>query len=495
MLKDNRLTPELTHYAKHIIGLAQDNGLSFYPIKFLLVSPEELNGIAAYGGFPNRIPHWTHGQQFDELHKKYRYGAAKIYELVINTDPVYAYLLTTNTLVDQKLVMAHVCGHADFFYNNSWFKPTDKNMLNQMANNASRVRRIIKKHGRLEVEEFINICKSVENLIDPYRAYSPILSKDDGEEFVPPKPVAKLPAKDYMDKYINTKDYLEAQKAKQKEEREQQKKLPERPDKDVLGFILEHSTNLERWKRDILGMIREESYYFAPQMMTKIMNEGWASFWHSELMTTKLADSSDIVDYCDRHSGVVSASGGLNPYRLGIELFRDIEDRWNRGAHGIEYDRCDDVRVKAEWDTGAGRGREKIFQVRQTCNDITFLDNYLTPEFCLKQKLFKFEPDNVFGGYTQIETEFKKVKSQLLTMLSNGGQPIISVSDGNYDNKGELMLSHDYDGRMLDTDQSKDVLKNLYELWGRPVHLQTVDKNTDILWSYTNEGFEKTLLL
>ena len=141
----------------------------------------------------------------------------------------------------------------------------------------------------------------------------------------------------------------------------------------------------------MLAIIRDETYYFAPQAQTKIMNEGWASYWHSTIMTRQGLTPAEVINYCDHHSGTMASSPTqLNPYKLGIELFRDIEDRWNRGEFGKDYDDCDDYRTRQNWNTDAGLGREKIFEVRRIHNDLTFIDEFLTLDFVREQKLFKF---------------------------------------------------------------------------------------------------------
>ena len=147
---------------------ARDYGLDFFETIFEVVDYEEMSMLAAFGGFPLRYPHWRFGAQYDELMKGYSYGLQKIYEMVINTDPCYAYLLDVNAMTDQKLVIAHVYGHCDFFKNNAWFARTNRKMLDQMANHAARVNRYIDRFGYEAVEEFIDACLSIEDLIDPY---------------------------------------------------------------------------------------------------------------------------------------------------------------------------------------------------------------------------------------------------------------------------------------------------------------------------------------
>ncbi len=232
---------------------------------------------------------------------------------------------------------------------------------------------------------------------------------------------------------------------------------------------------LNAWQADVLSILRDEAYYFAPQGQTKIMNEGWASYWHSKMMTTQIASAGEIVQFADHHSGTMASSGGsLNPYKLGIELFRDIEDRWNRGAFGKEYEECDDHGAQQDWDQQLGLGRDKIFEVRRVHNDLTFIDSFLTLDFVRRHKLFKFGY-NPGTEYYEIETRaFPQVKRQLLGNLTNLGRPQISVVDGNYKNRGELYLEHDFTGVELQTDYAQDTLKNLHRLWTRPVHIATV---------------------
>jgi stage V sporulation protein R len=235
----------------------------------------------------------------------------------------------------------------------------------------------------------------------------------------------------------------------------------------------------------VLSIIREEAYYFAPQGQTKIMNEGWASYWHSTIMTRRGLSPADVVCYCDHHSGTVATSRGqLNPYKLGIELFRDIEDRWNKGRFGADYDQCDDLVARREWNTERGLGREKIFEVRRIHNDLTFIDTFLTHEFCREHKLFAFGYNNDAQSYEIESREFPKIKQRLLDNLTNRGRPHIVVLDGNYKNRGELYLHHTYQGVELDTGCARDTLAALEKIWRRPVHIETAQNEQRVVLSW-----------
>ena len=482
---------ELAHLQTQIEKHAVDYGLDFFEIRYEMVDYRTVNLLAAYDGFPTRYPHWRFGMEYERLSKSYAYGLHRIYEMVINTDPCYAYLLTSNLPVDQKLVMAHVCGHADFFKHNMWFALTNRKMLDEMANHAARVRSYIERYGLEQVENFLDACLSLENLIDIHAAG--IRRKPEYVEEKQPQTVRRIKAKKYMDEYINPRDFLAAEQRKIDDEQKQQKNFPEAPVRDVLLFLMQHAP-LENWQRDILGIVREESYYFAPQRQTKIMNEGWAVYWHTTLMTNHLLEPNEIVDYADHHSGTIAAHPGrLNPYRLGYYLLLDIEDRWNRGAFGSEYENVQSRRAKDEWDMKLGKGREKIFEVRRIYNDVGFIDTFLTEEFAQKHKLFSFAYNERRGNYEIASREFSEIKRKLLFQLTNFGQPVIDVVNANHANRGELYLVHRYEGIDLDEPYLEATLGNLQLVWGRPVHLETcvMDKEKGpqpVLYSHGPKG-------
>ncbi|MHC5540386.1 SpoVR family protein [Singulisphaera rosea] len=474
---------------------AREFGLDFYDTIFEVLDYDELSEIAALGGFPTRYPHWRFGMEYQQLSKGYRYGLQKIYEMVINNDPCYAYLLRCNQWVDQKLVMAHVYGHNDFFKNNIWFSRTNRKMMDETANHGNRIRSHMERHGEDAVEGFIDSCLSLENLIDMHSPF--IKRRDDVDRYDfngaddSQSASAKFQSKDYMDAYVNPPAVLKEQLRQKEVERQKAKQFPEQPERDVLLFLLEHAP-LHTWQRDVLSIVREEAYYFTPQGQTKIMNEGWASYWHSTIMTTRTLSPSELVDYADHHSGTMATQPGrLNPYKLGIELFRDIEERWNKGQFGPEYDDCENYEERQRWDKQLGLGRQKIFEVRRIHNDVTFVDTFLTPDFCRRYQLFSFKHNDSNETYEIESREFKKVKDRLLFGLTNFGQPIIRVKDGNHRNRGELYLQHEHFGIDLKLDHAQDTLRHLNRLWSRPVHIETVVDGRPTLLSF--DGTDHTI--
>lgn len=496
------LSPELLAHMKAIQAKAREYGLDFYEVVFEVLPFEVMNQIAAFGGFPVRYPHWRWGMEYEKLSKRDAYGLGRIYEMVINNDPCYAYLQESNAVTDQKLVMAHVYGHADFFKHNFWFSRTNRKMMDEMANHATRIRRHIERQGQETVERFIDACLSLEHLIDPHspfvqreeprtragqsRGPGSSLDEVDGEDggggggFEP----RKLPAKGYMDPFINPQREMDRQKKEYEEEsRAARGRFPERPTRDVLQFLLRHAP-LEAWQQDILSIVRDEAYYFAPQAMTKIMNEGWATYWHSKLMTQHFLEASEIVHYADQHSGVVHMEpGGFNPYKIGVELFKDIERRWNTGQHGPEWERLDSVGARERFDDKSMKGREKIFEVRRIYNDVSFIDEFLTPEFVERHKMYQHRRDPHTGELRIVSRDFDRVKQTLLHHLTNRGQPFVYVLDANYLNRGELFLGHRWTGLEVEVARAMPVLQNLRVLWGRPVHLHV--RVSDEAWLFT----------
>jgi stage V sporulation protein R len=523
-------------------------GLDFFKVIFEVLDYRALNEVAAYSGFPYRYPHWRFGMEYDRLSKSHAYGLSKIYEMVINNDPCYAYLLKCNNLVDQKLVMGHVYAHCDFFKNNLYFAHTNRKMVDEMANHATRIQRYVDRYGTDKVEAFIDCCLSLENLIDFHWPYikrkdthkteetgaggaqaperlkgpchcdkdgapfsgcsgSPCLSpcscgegggeeageffSDDEDERVQPR---RLQSKGYMENYINPPEFLEARAQEMKAKRQESKGFPEYPEADVLLFLTEHAP-LKNWQRDILSIIREEAYYYLPQGQTKIMNEGWATYWHSRIMTEKVLKDGEVVDYAEHHAGTVGGSKfQLNPYKLGLELFRDIEERWNKGRFGKEYEECDDLAVRDKWDLNLGLGQEKIFEARRLYNDLTFIDTFLTDDFCRRQKLFVYAKEEKDPAWIIKTREFKTVKEMILSRLTNMGTPLIRVLDGNFENRGELLLVHHHEGKDLKWNFAQETLVNLQRLWKRPVHLETKREEKTVRLSFDGKEHQITEL-
>lgn len=441
---------ELENAVTEIQETATRLGLESDRIEFELCPADIIYTVGAYG-MPTRFSHWSFGKQFYRLKTQYDYNLSRIYELVINSDPCQAFLLEGNSLVQNKLVIAHVFAHSDFFRHNRHFRFIDrKNILDVMALHAGRIREYEVAYGRREVEIFLDACLALQEHINPYpRLGGP--AKKEGETEPPGTPYDDLWA-------------LDQAKDKGQPPRPTVKSNPPNPEKDILRYIMENGYQLEDWQRDIIAMIREEMLYFWPQIETKIMNEGWATLWHTRIMRELELPEAEVIEFAKLQGQLLAPSPMvLNPYLVGVRIFEDIEKRWDEAY-------------------GAGHGREKIFEVRETESDISFLRNYLTEELVDKLDLYVFK--RLGASWVVTEKKWEKVRDALVQSLSNGGFPYIEVMDGDYNRQGELYLRHLFEGQPLDLHYLEKTLPHVYLLWGRPVHLETIVDGKRTLFSY-----------
>lgn len=434
MVGSRTLTPDLRRLALEIEAIARDAGLDFFDVVFETVDAQDVNALAAYGGFPVRYPSWRFGMEFERLDKGYSWGLSKIYELVINNDPTYAYLVRSNSLMEQKLVMAHVFGHADFFKHNVWFEPTERRMLDAMASHGTRIRRLIDAHGQDQVERFMDLALSLDNLVDPYLPLQRSRSRE-------------RRAEERESRVERARRGLEAALEGRSAGASAGVDPGRLPTFDVLGYLADKAPVLP-WQREVLRIVRDEAYYFLPQRLTKVMNEGWASFWHSRILTSGVLAADEIVDFADCHSGATAAAPGqLNPYKLGIELFRHAERR------GLD-----------------------LYRLRRVHSDATFVDTVLDEEFAKTSQLFLYQRNGRSGRLEIVGREYAPMKAQILRDLTWGGAPQIELVSADEGGRGELLLRHRHDGRDLQLAQAGQTLRQLAQLWGAPVHLATLEE-------------------
>lgn len=247
-------------------------------------------------------------------------------------------------------------------------------------------------------------------------------------------------------------------------------------------FIEQYSRELTDWQRDIMTMIREEMLYFWPQLETKIMNEGWASYWHQRILREMDLTSDESIEFAKLNAGVVVPSKtGINPYYLGVKIFEDIEERWNNPT--------EEMIKRGE---KPNSGREKMFEVREIESDISFLRNYLTKDLVMREDMYLFQKQG--RDYKIVDKEWKQVRDQLVGMRVNGGFPYITVNDGDYMKNGELYLKHWYEGIELDLKYLEKVLPYLHQLWGRPVHLESMVEGKEMLFTYDGGSVQRKYL-
>ncbi|AFQ08773.1 MULTISPECIES: stage V sporulation protein SpoVR [Bacillus] len=454
----------LQYAIAEITEIATGFGLDFYPMRYEICPAEIIYTFGAYG-MPTRFSHWSFGKQFFRMKLQYDLGLSKIYELVINSDPCYAFLLDTNSLIQNKLIVAHVLAHCDFFKNNIRFSNTKRDMVESMSATAERVKAYEHKYGKEEVETFLDAVLAIQEHIDPSLMRPKLAwSIDDLEE----EEVEKKKVSQYDDLW----NLDNRNKKRERSNVRKKKKIPPQPEKDLLLFIEEYSRELEDWQRDILTMMREEMLYFWPQLETKIMNEGWASYWHQRILREMDLTSDEAIEFAKLNAGVVQPSKtSINPYYLGIKMFEDIEERYNNPTEEMKR-----RGVKP------GSGRDKIFEVREIEWDVSFLRNYLNKDLVMREDMYLFQRQG--KEYKVIDKEWEHVRDQLVNMRTNGGFPYLVVEDGDYLKNGELYIKHSYEGIELDLKYLEKVLPYLHQLWGRTVHMESIVESKGVVFSY-----------
>jgi len=442
-------------------------GLDPFPTHFEVVPATVMYEVGSYA-LPGRYSHWSFGKAYHRLKTMYDFGLSKIYEVVINSNPAYAFLLENNSLLQNKLVIAHVLGHVDFFKHNAYFSHTNRRMVDDAAMHARRINEYEFKYGRKVVEGFLDAVLSIEEHVDPNFF---IKKKRTGDETGDgDKSDARVERTDPYEDLITS----EEREARDRESALREKKSTIRPEKDLVWFIMQNSAILEPWQRDVMSMVHDEMLYFVPQMQTKIMNEGWASYFHSRIMRELDLSPSDHLEFAELHAGVVSPhKGQLNPYYLGYKIFEDIEKRWDNPTE----------EERTKYGRKGGEGRAKIFEVRELDNDVSFLRNYLNQELCESLDLYVYELQNE-EEWTVTEKRWERVRDQMVANMTNFGFPYIEVVDPDYNKNRELYLMHRFEGAPLDVKYARKVLEYVFKLWGRKVYVETSVDGEALTLSY-----------
>lgn len=475
---------ELEYSIDEIMEIASGFGLDYYPMRYEICPADIIYTFGAYG-MPTRFSHWSFGKTFHKMKTQYDFGLSKIYELVINSNPCYAFLLDGNSLIQNKLIVAHVLAHCDFFKNNARFSRSNRNMVESMSATAERVSQYELEHGSIVVEKFIDAVLAIQEHVDPAlvkpyrfdkRRYMEQQLKQEKE-----RGTQSAVKTDYDDLWA-----LDAKHGEQKADASsgvEVRKFPPQPEKDLLWFIEEYSPILEDWQRDILTMLRDEMLYFWPQLETKIMNEGWASYWHQRIIRELDLTSDETIEFAKLNASVVQPSRhSLNPYYLGLKIFEDIERRWDNPT---EEEREKYGRVP-------GQGRQKMFEVREFDSDLSFIRNYLTKQLTDELDLYIFEKKGPEWKIT--DKSWEAIRDQLVYSRVNGGFPYLVVEDGDFLRSGELYLKHVYEGIELDLKYLEKTLPYVFQLWGKTIHLETTVEDKKVVFTYDGKKHQRKFM-
>lgn len=467
-----------------ILEIGQSLGLDPFPISFELLSASHLYELGAYG-LPGRFSHWTFGKAYHAMKTRYDYGLEKMYELVINTNPAYAGLLEGNSSAANLMVAAHVMAHVDFFRHNLYFEHTRRD-TDAAANRAARMRTYEFEHSPQAVEELLDIALALERHIDPQSLRFRRKTQEEYEkERLHPKPPKREGEYD---------DVLELVSSGPREiPRPAPRKVPPEPEQDLLLFFMQHG-ELEDWQKDILGMVREEAYYFYPQVMTKVMNEGWAALMHRRIMRAAgeegILTPQEVLEWMHLDAAVVAPHARfVNPYQLGRILFERV-DELHEGVVSDKLPKFDFLGRPIDYSSYRSRDDHDIFSVRSMNYDGSFLRNHLTDDLIEEHDLYLYALDS--GEWKITEKDPALVREYLIELFTTGNIPFIQVEDADYRRKRGLYMRHirgKYPQWSLDISYMEKVLSGIAQkLWKRPVHLETEIDGARVLFTCDDAG-------
>jgi stage V sporulation protein R len=468
---------DLERWDERIREKAEEFGLDVYPQEFEICDHSDMLGYMAYSGMPSHYPHWSYGKAYEKLKTLYDYGVSGLpYEMVINSSPALAYLMRDNTLCLQILTIAHVYGHNDFFKRNFNFKQTRAEFtIGTFKAHAQRVRSYIEDPsiGLERVESILDAAHALSLQMRRNRAVRKLTDEEERERLL----AAAQPRPDPFRRIHRPVEY----------QAPDLRRVPASPEEDLLLFIRDHNPYLADWEQDLLTIVHEEACYFLPQIETKIMNEGWASYWHREILNALELPPELHLEFLVRHNQVVRPHpGGLNPYHIGLKVWDDIK-------------RLHDEPTEEELREGhrpATSGRKAMFAAREADRDVSFLRRYLSERMMRELDLFQYEQRNEDYVVTKVSDKesWREVKETLLKSIGTGTIPVIKITDADFGGNRTLYMVHEHDGRDLLLEYAERTLQHLHRLWGREVALETFINSKKTLLTFSDQGFTtKTL--
>jgi len=463
---------DLEYWDEKIREKVEEFGLSCYPQEFEICDHFQMLGYMAYSGMPSHYPHWSYGKSYEKLKTMYDYGVSGLpYEMVINSSPSLAYLMRDNSLCLQILTVAHVYGHNDFFKNNFTFQSTRAELtLNLFKIHADRVRSYLEDPsiGIEKVEALMDAAHALAIQCRRNLAIKKLSLEEDRQRLMD----AAQPPTDPFQNVHKRPEYVAPDMLK----------IPPSPEEDLLLFIRDHNPYLSEWERDLLTIVHERERYFLPQIETKIMNEGWASFWHREILNSLNLPQELHLEFLVRHNQVVRPfPRGLNPYYLGLKIWDDIKRR---------HDEPTPEEIE-KYGKPTKTGMQAIFEVREVDRDVSFIRRFLTEELMREMDMFQYEPrgDEMVISQVSDKDGWREVKETLIKNVGMGTIPVIKIEDADHNHNRTLYMKHYHDGRDLQLEYAERTLAYIYQLWRHEVILETAVNGKKALLSYSEKGF------
>jgi len=477
----------IDEYYNEIERIATEKfGISHYPNQIEVISSEQMLDAYASVAMPIMYGHWSFGKQFVQQYEHYKRGRMGLaYEVVINSNPCISYLMEENTMTMQALVIAHAAlGHNSFFKNNYLFKQwTDADAIIDYLLFAKKyVADCEEKYGFDEVEAVLDSCHALQyHGVDKYKR-PPTLS-------IAEEKARQEERNEYIQSQLNDIWRTIPGHEKKSEEEVSESTFPSEPQENILYFIEKNAPNLEPWKRELIRIVRKMAQYFYPQMQTKLMNEGWATFWHytltHELYEEGLVNDGFMLEFYDNHTAVITQLpfnhphfGGINVYALGFAMYQDIK---RICMEPTEEDK--------EWFpdfAGNGDWNKTIHWAMENFKDESFVMQFLSPKVIRDFKLFSILDDDnddmLEISAIHNNAGYRRIREKLSNQYNAINYiPDIQVYDVDRWGDRSLTLRHYmYNRRPLENKGAKEVLKHLRELWGFDITLESLDDRDKI---------------
>ncbi len=467
-----------------------------------IVTNRDLLELAPKLMIPTLYDYWVHDVEVLREKGRYELYPSNPYETVINTRPAISYYNDNNPDWLNVMIFYHVLAHIDFFQTNLFFRHTwDYDFTGQALSDKRMIAQLRSEHGRW-VDYAIEFARGMDNLVGFHGELSRLNRP------------AERPRERMLDfyfdyflqevrqvktgKYIKEIERYNACMRESEEHGEQaffaevyrkhpefdalyKKHLEDKPSRreDLLQFVLEHSEFLNRgsnrWMKPVVEVVRKTSLFFQPQIRTKIMNEGWASFWHERLFLDDDRISGHEVDFARTHAAVTSMPRvGLNPYALGMRLFDTIFDLAEKGRYSVAFRRLTDAVTRERFDARTGEGMAFLFKVRENMNDFMFINTFVDQDFMNRHHLFvagrRLNPDK---GVWEIFVKSRAAEAYRAMLLESLYHPPSIAVEGGKAGNGDLVLVHRFEGKPLVREFIANTLMGVEFLWGRPVVLET----------------------
>ncbi|MFH2060900.1 MAG: SpoVR family protein [Pseudomonadota bacterium] len=491
--------------SQHVKGImeecklrARDHGLKFDDETLeYIVTNRDMIELSPKVMIPTLYDYWVHDVRVLSGKGQYEAYPSNPYETVINTRPAISFYNDNNPDWLNVMIFYHVLGHIDFFQNNLFYRNTwDIDLTGQALSDKRIIAQLRSEKGRW-VDYAIEFARGLDNLVGYQRELNNNITNENRQEFTKIdfyfdiflQTLKKVPDHEYLkeiSRYNDSKDHPEdffdlvVSKYPEFDElynKERSSKTVS--DMDVMGYIIRYSPFLKEdeneWIKTIIQIVKNTSMYFQPQIRTKIMNEGWASYWHEYLFMRDDRICGHEVDYAKINAGVTSMPKvGLNPYALGMRLFQHLKDMEDKGCYSFDYRLLKDKIKKKKYDTGKKSGDEYILKVRENFTDFTFINTFIDQEFVTFHDLFvagkRFNQKRMSLEYYIKSKKAEDYKQMVIDTLYH--PPEIKVEPINCKN-GVLYLNHLFENKPLKIDFIENTMVGIEYLWGGPVHLET----------------------